>query len=133
MYKRTIFSRAGNEARDDLVFSIVSLDAGVARQHANDVAFTIAPEVRGGPLNDSPVRLTSLAHGGGCGCKLAPSVLQELVGSAPALRSYPQLLVGTETGDDAAVWRLDDDACIIATTDFFMPMVHAPYDFRRIP
>ncbi len=83
-------------------------------------------------MNDQSIRLTSLAHGGGCGCKLAPSVLQQLLGSEPAAHSFPQLLVGTETGDDAAVWQLDDDTCIVATTDFFMPMVDDPYDFGRI-
>jgi selenide,water dikinase len=82
---------------------------------------------------DAPnIRLTSLAHGGGCGCKLAPSVLQELLAGAPAAQPYRQLLVGTETGDDAAVWQVDDNTCIIATTDFFMPMVDDPCDFGRI-
>ncbi|WP_112663802.1 selenide, water dikinase SelD [Microvirga flavescens] len=77
-------------------------------------------------------RLTHLAHGGGCGCKLAPSVLQQLLSEQPAASPYRQLLVGTETADDAAVWQLDDDTCIIATTDFFMPMVDDPRDFGRI-
>jgi selenide,water dikinase len=77
-------------------------------------------------------RLTSLAHGGGCGCKLAPAVLQQLLAGQPALAPYRQLLVGTETGDDAAVWQLDDKTCVIATTDFFMPMVDDPHDFGRI-
>src|ERR1700739_4545630 len=80
----------------------------------------------------SQLRLTSLAHGGGCGCKLAPSVLQQLLADQPRAAPYAQLLVGTETGDDAAVWRLDDERCIIATTDFFMPMVDDPRDFGRI-
>ncbi len=79
-----------------------------------------------------PLRLTSLAHGGGCGCKLAPSVLQQLLADQPAAGRYAQLLVGTETGDDAAVWQLDDNVCVIATTDFFMPMVDDPFDFGRI-
>jgi len=78
------------------------------------------------------VRLTSLAHGGGCGCKLAPSVLQQLLSSAPTHNPYKQLLVGIENGDDAAVWQVDDKTCIIATTDFFMPMVDDPFDFGRI-
>ncbi len=77
-------------------------------------------------------RLTELAHGGGCGCKLAPSVLQQLLADQPRAAPYAQLLVGTETGDDAAVWQLDDERCIIATTDFFMPMVDDPRDFGRI-
>jgi selenide,water dikinase len=83
-------------------------------------------------MNVPIVRLTSLAHGGGCGCKLAPSVLQQLLADQPAAQPYRNLLVGTETGDDAAVWQLDDDTCIIATTDFFMPMVDDPGDFGRI-
>lgn len=78
------------------------------------------------------IKLTSLAHGGGCGCKLAPSVLQTLLADQPAMSGFKQLLVGTETADDAAVWQVDDDTCIIATTDFFMPMVDDPHDFGRI-
>ena len=78
------------------------------------------------------LRLTSLAHGGGCGCKLAPSVLQQLLADLPAGAPFAQLLVGTETGDDAAVWQVDDETCIIATTDFFMPIVDDPRDFGRI-
>jgi len=83
-------------------------------------------------MNTHQVRLTSLAHGGGCGCKLAPSVLQQLLADQPAVAPYRQLLVGTETADDAAVWQVDDNTCIIATTDFFMPMVDDPFDFGRI-
>src|SRR5262249_51441166 len=79
-----------------------------------------------------PVRLSQLSHGGGCGCKLAPSVLQQLLSSHPTMTPYERLLVGVETGDDAAVWELDDGTCIIATTDFFMPMVDDPHDFGRI-
>ncbi|MFZ1882165.1 MAG: selenide, water dikinase SelD [Rhodoplanes sp.] len=78
------------------------------------------------------IKLTSLAHGGGCGCKLAPSVLQQLLAGQAAAGPYAQLLVGVETGDDAAVWQLDDHNCIIATTDFFMPIVDDPHDFGRI-
>ena len=83
-------------------------------------------------MNIPMVRLTSLAHGGGCGCKLAPSVLQKLLADQPIPAPYRQLLVGTESPDDAAVWQLDDGTCIIATTDFFMPVVDDPYDFGRI-
>ncbi|HRM75162.1 MAG TPA: selenide, water dikinase SelD, partial [Paracoccus sp. (in: a-proteobacteria)] len=82
-------------------------------------------------MNEHP-RLTSLAHGGGCGCKLAPSVLRELLADQPVAQVFPQLLVGTETADDAAVWQVDDNTCVIATTDFFMPMVDNPRDFGRI-
>src|SRR5262245_18125978 len=83
-------------------------------------------------MNRPQLRLTSLAHGGGCGCKLAPSVLQQLLASQPAAAAYKQLLVGTETADDAAVWQLDESTCIIATTDFFMPMVDDAFDFGRV-
>ncbi len=78
------------------------------------------------------VRLTSLAHGGGCGCKLAPGVLSEILSSMPSASGFADLLVGTETSDDAAVWRLSDELAIVATTDFFMPVVDDPYDFGRI-
>jgi selenide,water dikinase len=83
-------------------------------------------------MSTSSFRLSSLAHGGGCGCKLAPSVLQQLLAGQLESAPYAQLLVGTETGDDAAVWQIDDRHCIIATTDFFMPMVDDPRDFGRI-
>ncbi|WP_333793260.1 selenide, water dikinase SelD [Hyphomicrobium sp.] len=79
-----------------------------------------------------PLRLTSLAHGGGCGCKLAPSVLQQILADTSVAGPFRELLVGAETGDDAAVWQLDADTCVIATTDFFMPMVDDPFDFGRI-
>ena len=82
-------------------------------------------------MSDQP-RLTTLAHGGGCGCKLAPSVLRELLAGQPVAQAFPQLLVGTETSDDAAVYQVDDNTCVIATTDFFMPMVDDPRDFGRI-
>ena len=78
------------------------------------------------------MRLTELAHGGGCGCKLAPSMLRDLLAEQPLGRAFPQLLVGTETADDAAVWQIDARTCVIATTDFFMPMVDDPFDFGRI-
>jgi selenide,water dikinase len=83
-------------------------------------------------LNAPILRLTALAHGGGCGCKLSPAVLRDLLAEQPAAAPFANLLVGTETGDDAAVWRLDDETCIVATTDFFMPMVDDPFDFGRI-
>jgi selenide,water dikinase len=78
------------------------------------------------------VRLSSMAHGGGCGCKLSPAVLATLLAETPRMQPFSQLLVGTETGDDAAVWQIDDRTCIISTTDFFMPMVDDPRDFGRI-
>src|SRR3954470_5084318 len=77
-------------------------------------------------------RLTSLSHGGGCGCKIAPGVLADLLARSPSAAAFSDLLVGTETSDDAAVYRLNDEQAIIATTDFFMPIVDDPFDFGRI-
>ena len=76
--------------------------------------------------------LTDLAHGGGCGCKLSPAVLRDILARTPATDAFPDLLVGTETADDAAVWRLNETQALIATTDFFMPIVDDPFDFGRI-
>ena len=81
---------------------------------------------------DCETRLTSLAHGGGCGCKLSPAMLRELLAEMPAASAFPNLLVGLEKGDDAAVWRLDDERALVATTDFFTPIVDDPFDFGRI-
>lgn len=83
-------------------------------------------------MADVDVRLTSLAHGGGCGCKLSPAVLRELLSGMPAAAAFPDLLVGIETGDDAAVYRINDTQAVVATTDFFMPIVDDPFDFGRI-
>src|SRR5690554_543972 len=77
-------------------------------------------------------RLTSLSHGGGCGCKIAPGVLSELLANMPSMAAYEKLLVGTETSDDAAVYELNENQALIATTDFFMPIVDDPFDFGRI-
>ncbi|HMV63929.1 MAG TPA: selenide, water dikinase SelD [Rhodocyclaceae bacterium] len=83
-------------------------------------------------MTDTPLRLTGLSHGGGCGCKIAPGVLTEMLARMPAAQPFANLLVGTETADDAAVWRLNDTQALIATTDFFMPIVDDPFDFGRI-
>ena len=77
-------------------------------------------------------RLTSLSHGGGCGCKIAPGVLSEILKNSSNLPIPPELLVGIETADDAAVYLLNENQALIATTDFFMPIVDDPYDFGRI-
>lgn len=77
-------------------------------------------------------RLTSLAHGGGCGCKLSPGVLRDILSKTPRAAAFAELMVGTETSDDAAVWRLNDQQALVATTDFFMPVVDDPFDFGRI-
>lgn len=77
-------------------------------------------------------RLTSLSHGGGCGCKIAPGVLAELLLEQGPSPPHAALLVGRETSDDAAVYRINETQAIVATTDFFMPIVDDPYDFGRI-
>jgi len=77
-------------------------------------------------------RLTSLSHGGGCGCKIAPGVLSEILKGTSRMAMPPELLVGIETSDDAAVYKLNDEQALVATTDFFMPIVDDPFDFGRI-
>jgi selenide,water dikinase len=79
------------------------------------------------------IRLTEFSHGGGCGCKIAPAVLSEILAASPIKGVLSKdLLVGTETADDAAVYRLNDEQAIVATTDFFTPIVDDPHDFGRI-
>ena len=84
------------------------------------------------PAPAAEPRLTSLSHGGGCGCKIAPGVLSEILKGTAGMPLPPELLVGIETADDAAVYRLNDEQALIATTDFFMPIVDDPFDFGRI-
>jgi selenide,water dikinase len=78
-----------------------------------------------------PLKLTSFSHGGGCGCKIAPGILGEILKGSRGVIP-PELLVGIETADDAAVYKINDQQALIATTDFFMPIVDDPYDFGRI-
>ena len=78
------------------------------------------------------IRLTQFSHGGGCGCKIAPAILREILARTPPMAGYADLLVGTESSDDAAVYRLNAEQAVIATTDFFIPIVDDPYDFGRI-
>ena len=82
--------------------------------------------------NPQEPRLTSLSHGGGCGCKIAPGVLSEILKSVPQLPFPKELLIGIETSDDAAVYQINDSQAIVATTDFFMPIVDDPFDFGKI-
>ena len=84
------------------------------------------------PEKPAEPRLTSLSHGGGCGCKIAPGVLSEILKGTSQMPVPKELLVGIETADDAAVYQLNDEQALIATTDFFMPIVDDPYDFGRI-
>jgi selenide,water dikinase len=78
------------------------------------------------------IKLTSFSHGGGCGCKIAPGLLSEILKNSARLPVPKELLVGIATSDDAAVYKLNEDQALIATTDFFMPIVDDPYDFGRI-
>ena len=80
----------------------------------------------------APIRLTAFSHGGGCGCKIAPGVLAQILKNSSGFPVPKELLVGIETADDAAVYRLNDEQALIATTDFFMPIVDDPFDFGRI-
>ncbi len=83
-------------------------------------------------MSEQTPRLTQLSHGGGCGCKIAPAVLQKILAGMPPGIVPPQLLVGTETADDAAVYQINPQQAVVATTDFFMPIVDDPFDFGRI-
>lgn len=78
------------------------------------------------------IKLTQFSHGGGCGCKISPAVLTELLANIPKGCLPDRLLVGTDTADDAAVYQLNEQQAVIATTDFFTPIVDNPYDFGRI-
>src|SRR5437660_3080567 len=78
------------------------------------------------------LRLTQFSHGGGCGCKIAPAALRAIIAKSVPGIVPKQLLVGIETADDAAVYQLNDTQAIVATTDFFMPIVDDPYDFGAI-
>jgi selenide,water dikinase len=82
--------------------------------------------------SDQPIKLTSFSHGGGCGCKIAPGVLAEILKNSSGFPVPKELMVGIETADDAAVYKLNDEQALIATTDFFMPIVDDPFDFGRI-
>jgi len=92
----------------------------------------LPPTVTLAPTVQSEPRLTSLSHGGGCGCKIAPGVLSGILKGITAMPMPKELLVGIETADDAAVYQLNDEQALIATTDFFMPIVDDPFDFGRI-
>jgi len=81
---------------------------------------------------NTSIKLTSFSHGGGCGCKIAPGVLADILKNSSGFPVPKELMVGIETSDDAAVYKLNDEQALIATTDFFMPIVDDPYDFGRI-
>ncbi len=79
-----------------------------------------------------PIRMTEYSHGSGCGCKIAPNLLEEILNSGFAMPVDPKLLVGNDSRDDAAAYDLDDGRSVISTTDFFMPIVDDPFEFGRI-
>lgn len=83
--------------------------------------------------SSTDIKLTQYSHGAGCGCKISPALLDQILHSNKSSSTYfPSLLVGNETKDDAAVMEIEGDNCIISTTDFFMPIVDDPFDFGRI-
>ncbi|EOW2357515.1 selenide, water dikinase SelD [Cronobacter sakazakii] len=83
-------------------------------------------------MSEQAIRLTQYSHGAGCGCKISPKVLETILHSDQAKFIDPNLLVGNETRDDAAVYDLGNGTSVISTTDFFMPIVDNPFDFGRI-
>jgi selenide, water dikinase len=78
------------------------------------------------------IKLTKFSKGGGCGCKIAPSVLQQILKTNSTAPVFKDLIVGNETADDAAVYQINNETAIISTTDFFLPIVDDAYDFGRI-
>lgn len=80
----------------------------------------------------TPIKLTQYSHGAGCGCKISPAVLDKILKSDSVASQFPNLLVGNESKDDAAVFDLGDGMCVISTTDFFMPIVDDPFTFGQI-
>ncbi|MBK7325145.1 selenophosphate synthase [Candidatus Propionivibrio aalborgensis] len=97
---------------------------------SDEISPTSEPSEASVPVG--PIRLTQLSHGGGCGCKIAPGVLEQILARVSPGLVPPQLLVGRDTRDDAAVYQINDEQAIVATTDFFMPIVDDPFDFGRI-
>src|SRR3954463_15043740 len=83
-------------------------------------------------MSTPPIKLTSFSHGGGCGCKIAPGVLAEILKNSSGFPVPKELMVGIETAADAAVYKLNDEQALIATPAFFMPIVDDPFDFGRI-
>src|SRR5699024_8464364 len=78
------------------------------------------------------IKLTTLSHKGGCGCKIGPQDLQNVLKALPKNKANPNLLVGLDTSDDAGVYRLTDDLAMVQTLDFFTPIVNDPYDFGQV-
>jgi selenide, water dikinase len=120
------------EYRNRITFGAVpQFRPAILRRSVDNVSISLQESIMSAQAPSVP-RLTSLSHGGGCGCKIAPGVLAELLRRNAPPAVFPDLLVGTETADDAAVYRLNDEQAIVSTTDFFMPIVDDPFDFGRI-
>ena len=83
-------------------------------------------------IDEQTIRLSQLSHGGGCGCKVSPSILREMLSKLPPQASQPELLLGFDKNDDAAVYKINQEQGVVATTDFFMPIVDDPFEFGRI-
>ncbi|RTL57509.1 MAG: selenide, water dikinase SelD [Sphingobacteriales bacterium] len=83
-------------------------------------------------MENTQIRLTQYSHGAGCGCKISPKVLDEILQSNISMPDNDKLIVGNHSKDDAAVYDLGNGTALISTTDFFMPIVDDPYDFGRI-
>ena len=99
----------------------------------NQSTETQAASISGAALSPAaPVRLTAYSHGAGCGCKISPAVLDAILPEGPHAFQDARLLVGNQMRDDAAVWQIDETQSLIATTDFFMPIVDDPFDFGRV-
>lgn len=84
------------------------------------------------PSAEKPVKLTEYSHGAGCGCKIAPKLLEDILKTSMPAAIHPQLLVGNDHKDDAAVFDLGDGTSVVSTTDFFMPIVDDPFKFGQI-
>ncbi|WP_301924077.1 selenide, water dikinase SelD, partial [Ferruginibacter sp.] len=92
----------------------------------NDAVFSVEKSL------DQVFKLTQYSHGAGCGCKIAPKVLDEILSSNISRPDNNKLIVGNDSKDDAAVYDLGNGTALISTTDFFMPIVDDPYEFGRI-
>src|SRR5205807_580800 len=85
------------------------------------------------PSGDTqPIKLTQYAKATGCSCKIAPAQLQEILATSQPAIAYEHLLIGNSTNDDAAVYQLDEETALIATTDFFTPVVDEAFNYGRI-
>ena len=99
---------------------------------AKQVPYALTKPLRESTMSETKIRLTQYSHGAGCGCKIAPSVLETFLQTDFIAPDDPKLLVGNDTKDDAAVYDLGDGTGVISTTDFFMPIVDDAFEFGRV-